>query len=102
MPSALLVLAGSIASATLVLAGTLIGIALSRRGAVELEQWRRREESLRMLRWASELAVRHDRGERQVGIEALMGLATSPLVNRADARLILRITNAASDVELDA
>jgi hypothetical protein len=34
--------------------GVLIGHVLLRRGANELDVWRRREETMRMLRWASD------------------------------------------------
>ena len=37
--------------------GALIGHIVSRKGAKELEIWRRREETMRMLRWATELAA---------------------------------------------
>ncbi len=37
--------------------GVLIGHWLLRKGANELDVWRRREETMRMLRWASEQAT---------------------------------------------
>jgi len=40
----------------------LVGQLLTRRGARELDVWRRRAETMRMLRWAAELTMQPESG----------------------------------------
>jgi hypothetical protein len=47
----------------------LIGQHLSRRGAKELEKRSRREEIMRILRWAAELAVSDDVSKARLGVQ---------------------------------
>jgi hypothetical protein len=47
---------------------------------------------MRLLRWASELAVDEAPGRRQVGNAALEALARSPLVDRRDVTLVAHIS----------
>ena len=61
----------------LAFAGALLGVALNRRGARELERRSVREETMRNLRWASELAVDGDGQRARLGVaqlNALVGL----------------------------
>jgi len=51
------VLLVSIGTPVSAFAGVIIGQLLLRKGATELDTWRRREETMRMLRWASEQAA---------------------------------------------
>lgn len=51
----------SFGSPALAFAGVMIGQAIARRGATELEFQSKREEVMRILRWATKLAV-SDRG----------------------------------------
>ena len=58
----------------------VIGHVLLRRGANELDVWRRREETMRMLRWASEHAASTDDAEARMGLAALDALSESELL----------------------
>jgi hypothetical protein len=58
----------------------LVGNLLTRRGAKELERRSKREEVLRNLRWAAELAVSEDAGKAQLGLAELQALAESDLL----------------------
>jgi hypothetical protein len=60
--------------------GVLVGNLLTRRGAKELERRSKREEVLRSLRWAAELAVSADEGKAQLGLAELQALADSDLL----------------------
>ena len=86
-------------SAVLILLGTLLGVVLTRRGAVELERWRRREETMRLLRWAAELAINEKQGRRDLGGASLEALIDSPLVDRRDKRLVGQVATAAWRVD---
>lgn len=66
----------------------LIGHLLLRRGANELDVWRRREETMRMLRWASEHAVSADDAKARMGIAALDALSDSELLQSSDQALV--------------
>lgn len=48
-------------------AGVVLGHYLLRKGATELDVWRRREETMRMLRWASEQAAASDSAHARMG-----------------------------------
>jgi hypothetical protein len=48
-----------------------------RLGALELDKWRRREETMRMLRWASEHAVSRDARLSDLGVTTLIALKDS-------------------------
>lgn len=64
--------------------GVAIGHALTRRGATELDRRAKREETMRTLRWASELAVTSDGRTLQLGIAALDALSASPWLQSED------------------
>lgn len=66
------------------LLGVLIGHRVSRRGAFELDRRSKREESMRTLRWASELAFADDGRTRHLGAAALRALETSPWLHSED------------------
>lgn len=68
--------------------GVLVGNLLTRKGARELETWRRREETMRMLRWASDLAVAAERAKARAGVAALTALSSSPLLQAEDQTLL--------------
>jgi hypothetical protein len=71
-----------VAFATPVLAfvGGVFGQLVSRRGAVELERRSRREEVMRVLRWAAELAVSPDEAKVQLGVAQLRSLLGSKII----------------------
>lgn len=75
-------------------AGVLLGDLLLRRGARELDVWRRREETMRMLRWASEHAVSDDENEARLGVAALEALSTSELLQAPDDALLDAVLDA--------
>lgn len=62
--------------------------------AMELDKWRHREETMRMLRWASEKAIDPADNVRLVGIAALGALGESELLQREDQALIDRVIDA--------
>lgn len=68
--------------------GAMLGHVWSRRSAIELDRWRKREETMRMLRWACELAVDTDRARSSAGAGVLTALIDSPLIDPADAQFV--------------
>ena len=68
--------------------GVVLGHALLRKGANELDVWRRREETMRMLRWASEQAASDDEAKSRMGVAALAALSTSELLQQPDQELV--------------
>jgi hypothetical protein len=68
----------------LAFAGVLLGQAISRRGAQELETRAKREEVMRILRWAAELAVADDRAHARLGVTQLGTLLTSDLLDEEE------------------
>jgi hypothetical protein len=66
-----------------------LGQFYGRRAATELEARSRREEVLRNLRWAAELAVSEDRDKSALGIEELGALRDySEILSRTEAGFI--------------
>jgi hypothetical protein len=72
---------GSLATPALAFAGALVGVAVTRRGARELETRSRREETMRNLRWAAEMAIARDDQRAQLGIAELRALGESDLLD---------------------
>jgi hypothetical protein len=68
------------ATPVLAFAGVLIGQLVTRRGADELEARSEREELMRMLRWASELAISNDEPRARLGVTQLRALLYSSLL----------------------
>jgi hypothetical protein len=60
----------------------------NRRGQRELETRSKREETLRVLRWAAELAVSEDDGKAKLGVSQLNALADSDLVDESQLLFI--------------
>jgi hypothetical protein len=71
----------------LALGGVLLGHALARRSAREVEVRWQREETMRMLRWAADHAAGDGRA-RGIGVEALRGLSRSALLKPDDLDLV--------------
>ena len=70
--------------------GVLLAQFFTRKGARELEQRSRREETMRNLRWAAELAVREDDRMADLGVAQLEALLDSDLLDmrrRSSSRL---------------
>jgi len=70
------------------LLGVMLGQFLLRKGANELDVWRRREETMRMLRWASEQAAAEGTPRARMGVAALGALSTSELLQAPDLDLV--------------
>ena len=68
--------------------GVLVGHWLLRKGATELDVWRRREETMRMLRWASEQATSDEDAKARMGVAALAALSDSELLQEPDQALV--------------
>jgi hypothetical protein len=71
----------SFGSPALAFVGVVIGQFLTRRGARELETRSKREEVMRVLRWAAELAVSDDQGHARLGVAELGALLGSELLD---------------------
>ncbi|MGQ0624500.1 MAG: hypothetical protein ACT4PP_07600 [Sporichthyaceae bacterium] len=78
----------ALGTSILAFAGALFGVLVSRRGARDLDVRWRREESMRLLRWACELAVDPQARRRDVGVATLGALETSTLLQREDQALV--------------
>ena len=81
-----LVITVAIATPLLGFAGAALGQLVSRRASRELDVWRRREETMRMLRWAAELTMQPESGA--LGLSVLDSLSRSELLQPADQPLI--------------
>lgn len=68
--------------------GVVVGHALLRRTANELDLWRRREETMRMLRWASEQAASTEPAKARMGLAALDALGSSELLQEPDGMFV--------------
>lgn len=68
--------------------GVVVGHALLRRTANELDVWRRREETMRMLRWASEQAASTEPAKARMGLAALDALGSSELLQEPDGMFV--------------
>jgi hypothetical protein len=64
--------------------GVLVAQWITRKGARELETRSRREETMRNLRWAAELAVSNDDGMADLGVNQLAALLESDLLEDAE------------------
>jgi hypothetical protein len=81
-----------IAAPLLGFAGGLVGQLLARRSDVETDRWRKREETMRMLRWATELATDPDQARATAGLTVLDALLDSPLLDDADVEMVSTIS----------
>ena len=61
--------------------GVLLGQLVTRKGAQELEKRSKREETMRLLRWAAELAVSEEPRMNSLGVAELGALLTSDLLD---------------------
>ncbi len=75
-------------------AGAIVGQWWARRSAHELDTWRHREETMRLLRWSVERAVGEDSPEARAGLAALGALRTSELLQPEDLELVVTVTDA--------
>jgi hypothetical protein len=80
----------------------LIGQRISRRGTQELESRSKREEVMRSLRWAAELAVSDDVRKARLGNRELRALQNSRLLSPTEVDFIYAALDAALDVPVQA
>lgn len=80
-----------VATPVLAFAGAFGGHLLTRKGARELDRWRKREETMRLLRWATELAVEDDKKRSYAGLAVLDALMDSPLLDDEDVDFVSAI-----------
>lgn len=73
--------------------GAFGGSLLSRRGAKELDRWRRREETMRMLRWAVESASSANEELSVAGLATLDALIVAELLQPEDRRMVESVTD---------
>lgn len=83
-----LVITLAIGTPVLAFAGSFIGHAWTRKTATELDVWRRREETMRLLRWAAELAVDQDALRADLGVAVLAELDESELLQPPDQPIV--------------
>lgn len=81
--------------------GVVVGHLLLRKGANELDVWRRREETMRMLRWASEQAASEEIAKSRMGVAALDALSTSELLQEPDQNLVDAVIDSLIEEPLD-
>ena len=98
------VFAVSFGSPLLAFLGVLVGLWMGRKSARELEARSRREEMMRTLRWAAELAVADDDAISSLGVAQLVALAESELLDEAqqvfvDAALDAVVDDAVEEVD---
>jgi hypothetical protein len=89
------------ASPILSFGGAAWGSRIAGRADDRLDRWRRREETMRTIRWAAEKAVDHDTLVCEVGYAALEALAASELLQAEDRRFLRRVTEAALGERLE-
>lgn len=80
-----------VATPVLAFLGAMAGHLLLRRTAVELDRWRKREETMRLMRWAVELATDTDQDRARAGLIVLGALLDSPLLDEADIDLVATV-----------
>ncbi len=95
---------GGIGSPLAAFLAVLFGNWVNRRGQTELETRSKREETMRVLRWAAELAVSVDESEASLGVSQLRALGGSDLLDAAqqlfvDAALEAVVDGAADEVD---
>jgi hypothetical protein len=85
----------SLLSATLLaLFGVLVGQRVARSSAVEVDRWRKREETMRLLRWATELAVEDDVWRQSVGVEVVRAPRRAPILDPDDVPVVAAVLDA--------
>ena len=84
----------TLASPFLALTGVMIGARLSRKADEELDVWRHREETMRMVRWAVEQITTGEVSQTQAGVVTLRSLMRSELLQAEDYDLVAALTAA--------
>lgn len=81
-------LAVAVGAPLLAFLGALVGQLAARLRAKEVEVRWRREEAMRLLRWASDLAVAPEPSRADVGVAALEALDGSELLHNDDRAIV--------------
>ncbi len=76
------------------LGGVALGAYLTRKGDRELDVWRHREETMRMVRWAVEQILDGDEAGTDAGVVTLRSLMRSELLQPEDYDLVAALTAA--------
>jgi hypothetical protein len=100
MDAELLAAIAALVSPLAALAGVWIGAGMTRRSDRELDHWRRREETMRMLRWAGEQLDSNHAGVRRLGLVTLSELVRSELLQPEDAALVTEVFDTALEEAL--
>lgn len=87
MPTGLAI-AVAIATPVLAFFGVLVANWITRRGAKELDTWRRREETMRLLRWAVESAASDKPVLAVAGLAVLEELIDAEILQPEDQRMV--------------
>ncbi|HEY3001500.1 MAG TPA: hypothetical protein VGJ44_04055 [Kribbellaceae bacterium] len=100
MSADLLAAVAALVSPVAALIGVWIGAGMTRRSDRELDHWRRREETMRMLRWAGEQLDSEHEGVRRLGLVTLSELVRSELLQPEDAALVTEVFDTALEESL--
>jgi hypothetical protein len=84
----------TVASPFLALGGVALGAYLTRKGDRELDVWRHREETMRMVRWAVEQIMEGEDIGTDAGVVTLRSLMRSELLQAEDYDLVAALTAA--------
>ncbi|MEV0799049.1 hypothetical protein AB0I34_15215 [Kribbella sp. NPDC050281] len=82
----------TVMSPLLALGGVFLGSYLTRKSDRELDVWRHREETMRMVRWAVEQILEGDEAGTDAGVVTLRSLMRSELLQAEDYDLVAALT----------
>ncbi|MEU8226484.1 hypothetical protein [Kribbella sp. NPDC048915] len=82
----------TVLSPLLALGGVALGSYLARKSDRELDTWRHREETMRMVRWAVEQILEGDEAGTDAGVVTLRSLMRSELLQPEDYDLVAALT----------
>jgi hypothetical protein len=86
--------AATVLSPFLALGGVVLGAYLTRKSDRELDTWRHREETMRMVRWAVEQILEGTDAGTDAGVVTLRSLMRSELLQPEDYDLVAALTAA--------
>ena len=82
----------TVLSPFLALGGVALGAYLTRKSDRELDTWRHREETMRMVRWAVEQILEGEEAGTDAGVVTLRSLMRSELLQPEDYDLVAALT----------
>lgn len=89
----------AVATPVLAFVGAVVGHRAHRRSAIELDTWRRREETFRTLRWAAEQITVDNPGSRAIAGVVLGELLDSELLQNEDVQMTQAVLEAAAQLD---